>query len=93
MIYITFETVVISNSLFLAKGVDTQGQPFINGIDGTGQPIVLSAVSNAQHGTVVLNSNNTITFNPSHTGQPSFDYTLTFADGSTEVLNAILGIQ
>jgi hypothetical protein len=49
-----------------------------NDTDADGDPLHISAVSNAQHGNVVLNGDGSVTFTPAadYNGPASFDYTL-----------------
>jgi hypothetical protein len=49
-----------------------------NDTDADGDPLHISAVSNAQHGNVVLNGDGTVTFTPAadYNGPASFDYTV-----------------
>jgi hypothetical protein len=49
-----------------------------NDTDADGDTLHISAVSNAQHGNVVLNGNGTVTFTPAadYNGPASFDYTV-----------------
>ena len=55
--------------------------------DGSTAGLSVTAVSNAQHGTIVNNGNGTFTFTPTtgYTGAASFDYAITDAQGLTNV--------
>ncbi|MEA3036794.1 MAG: hypothetical protein QOH04_2571 [Sphingomonadales bacterium] len=65
-----------------------------NDTDADGDPLHISAVSNAQHGNVVLNGNGTVTFTPAadYNGPASFDYTV--SDGlDTDTATASVAVS
>jgi VCBS repeat-containing protein len=70
-----------------------------NDSDPDGDPLIITAVSGASHGTVTLNvqanpQNNTITFTPDagYTGQASFSYTISDGRGGTATANVNLSV-
>jgi hypothetical protein len=65
-----------------------------NDTDADGDPLHISAVSNAQHGNVLLNGNGTVTFTPAadYNGAASFDYTV--SDGlDTDTATASVAVS
>ncbi|MEA3037624.1 MAG: hypothetical protein QOE79_137, partial [Sphingomonadales bacterium] len=65
-----------------------------NDTDADGDPLHISAVSNAQHGNVVLNGDGTVTFTPAadYNGPASFDYTV--SDGlDTDTATASVSVS
>ncbi|WP_454630071.1 DUF4082 domain-containing protein [Bradyrhizobium cenepequi] len=70
-----------------------------NDSDPDGDPLIITAVSGASHGTVTLNTqsnpqNNTITFTPDagYTGNASFSYTVSDGRGGTATANVSLSV-
>lgn len=63
-----------------------------DGVDGDGDPLVITAVGNATNGTATLNGDGTLTLfaTPGATGRLSFDYTISDGQGGSATARATL---
>lgn len=75
----TNETVTVTEDIAAIINV------LANDTDIDGNPLSVSAVGNAAHGTVVINQNGTVTYTPAanYSGPDSFTYTLSDGQGGT----------
>jgi len=65
-----------------------------NDTDLDGDTLVISAVSNPSNGSVVLNSDGTVTFTPdaNFNGTATFDYTISDGDGGTDTATVTVNV-
>jgi YD repeat-containing protein len=77
--------VATGDSIITEQGTAANFNPRVNDSDADGDILVVAGVGSASHGSVVLNSNGTITYTPSagYVGSDSFTYTVSDGRGAT----------
>ncbi|WP_316354888.1 beta strand repeat-containing protein [Devosia sp.] len=77
--------VATGDTVTVTEDVATIINVLANDTDIDGNPLSVSAVGNAAHGTVVINQNGTITYTPAsnYSGPDSFTYTISDGNGGT----------
>ncbi len=84
-----------NNSLVAQSGVATVLNVLANDTDADGDKLSIVSVSNPGHGTVVINSDNTLTYTPAtgFTGADAFTYTINDGTGRTATATASVAVS